>query len=597
MPDEPNQPERALRRQRAGAMPRRAWLAWTGGGCALAVCAALESYALPAAMDPDSKPTPLDAYGGLILNASGAPWQTPSGRFAVAAWGSRKLLVTPAGHPYWMRGVFDVDMATSQYAPGESYRKQILAKYGSEPVWARQSARRLRGWYFNCVAEYASSYMLPVALYGRAGNAERMPFMAMIRPSHYSLTNRRHYARAPVKDIVAGTDPAIYQGWRGDTAPDVYDPNFAAYAMGEARAMAVQLGHSKFLVGVATDDADDLYGFGPGPAPAVARTHPNLGWLVLVTNYEQQANPRLGVHYADPRLHAKFAFQQWLRRRYGTIAGLNRAWNARYSRFGSDGGWPHGRGWLDESGRSPWVGRDYRSLRTAAPGVRADLDRFLYLYARRYFQSVSTAVRRYFPGYLVFGPASLNSWNGLTREPILRAAGPWLDVLQASAATAEILDRTAEWTQGLPMVSWTGMAANADSDLFPFPHGSPGAPMLATQAARGQAYAHALAAEFQRATTSGAHPIAGTKFWAWADSWAEKMNWGLVSFRDNAYDGREAIRARGHDRWGFVTGGEIRDYGDCLGSIARANQVLDRRLAKEISAGPAANPRRAARPQ
>ena len=40
------------------------------------------------------------------------------------------------------------------------------------------------------------------------------------------------------------------------------------------------------------------------------------------------------------------------------------------------------------------------------------------------------------------------------------------------------------------------------------------------------------------------------------DKPAERANWGLVTPRDNAYDGKEAVEVRGKDRWGYCTGGE-----------------------------------------
>jgi len=521
------------------------------------------------------------AAGWLALSRNGWPEEAEP-RFRVVKTESRWLFSTPGGHPYWLCGVFNVDLSSSSFA------QLSLAKYGSEAVWARQAVRRLRNWGFNCLAEYASEYALPIPMYGRSGNPEFMPFMAMIRPAAFSLKNRWGYAPGSVKDLIAGTDPAVYTGWRAATTPDVFDPNFAAYARGEAADLAQHLGHSRFLLGVATDDADDLFGFGPGPDVAAARTHPHVGWLALVGAHEQRANPALQVAYTDPRVHTKLALQAWLVQRYGTIAALNRAWSSSYTSFGTDGGWPLGRGWLDESGRSPWLAA-WRGAgaepSSAAGALKNDLDAFLLLYAQAYFQAVTRAVRTSFPGYLVFGPATLNAWNGLTRAPILRAAGESLDILQANAASDLVLERTLAAAGDIPLVTWTGMAANADSDLHAFPDSSSGAACYTTQAERGAAYARAVLGEFERAR-AGAHPIVGTKFWGFADSWAEKMNWGLVSLRDNAYDGQEAVRAAGRDSWGFATGREERDYGDSITSIRAANARLLQKLSEELGSGP-----------
>ncbi len=498
-------------------------------------------------------------------------------RFRTFNAGSRWLLLDPADRPYWMLGVFNVDLSAVPFDGPHSQRTFSLAKYGNEERWARQAARRLRAWGFNCLAEYASEYALPIPLDGRAGNPERLPFMGMIRPAAFSLTNRWGFATAPVKDIVAATDPDVYRGWRGSTVPDVFDDNFGHYAHGEAAALAAKWGHSRYLVGITGDDADDLYGFGPGPELPAPRLHPHLGWLVLISNPMQWASSSLHVSYADPRLHSKFALQAQLRRKYGSMARLNQAWGSDYSGFGSDGGWPRGHGWLDESGRSPWLGKGER-LYGASAALLADLDEFLGAFAAQYFQTVAGAVHGAFPGYLAFGPATLNGWNGLTRTPILRAAGVALDVVQANAGSDELLRATVAATGDVPLVTWTGMTANPDSDLYEFPHAGAGAAQFATQGERGAAYAAAVAGECERAV-NGHCPVVGTKFWAFADSWPEKMNWGLVSLRDNAYDGLEAVQARGRNRWGYVTGGEPRNFGDCLSAITTANRAIAARLA------------------
>jgi hypothetical protein len=74
----------------------------------------------------------------------------------------------------------------------------------------------------------------------------------------------------------------------------------------------------------------------------------------------------------------------------------------------------------------------------------------------------------------------------------------------------------------------------------------------------------------------------GLKWWAWLDSWGEKSNWGLVSFLDNAYDGKEAIMAPGVDPWGYPTGKESANYGDFLDPVTNANQLIYQTLGKGL---------------
>lgn len=67
------------------------------------------------------------------------------------------------------------------------------------------------------------------------------------------------------------------------------------------------------------------------------------------------------------------------------------------------------------------------------------------------------------------------------------------------------------------------------------------------------------------------------------DNPAEGLNWGLLTRQDNAYDGKEAIRARGKDPWGFSTGGEERDYGDFLSAVRKTNSEILGRLSQELA--------------
>jgi len=84
-------------------------------------------------------------------------------------------------------------------------------------------------------------------------------------------------------------------------------------------------------------------------------------------------------------------------------------------------------------------------------------------------------------------------------------------------------------------------------------------------------------------SSTGVKVVVGTKFWAYTDDWGEKANWGLVSFLDNAYDGKEAIQARGKDQWGLPVGGEERDYGDFITTARHANVELMRQLSDELA--------------
>ncbi|KKK81866.1 hypothetical protein LCGC14_2809110, partial [marine sediment metagenome] len=137
-----------------------------------------------------------------------------------------------------------------------------------------------------------------------------------------------------------------------------------------------------------------------------------------------------------------------------------------------------------------------------------------------------------------------------------------------------------------PISPWTGFAANPDSSQYPYPDPHP--TWSTTQEERGQKY-NQFINTFFNATSGGAKPFIGIRWWAYTDSAAERVNWGLVSLLDNAYDGKEAIIAAGTDPWGYQTGGEDKDYGDFLSAVKQTNEAIYSSLLAEFSTGPPVN--------
>jgi uncharacterized repeat protein (TIGR01451 family) len=518
-----------------------------------------------------------DQYGGVMPGVAPA-----TGFFEVKQVGNRWLFVTPEGNGMWMTGVYAVTDSAAVDDLGSSGRDRIIAKYGGGPdwrhLWRLYSAKRLKNWGFNTLAEYQHWTTRPGTTFDP--NPEAMPYLHIIKPAFYCLDNRGGFAPGPVKDLIHGTDASYYDGWRNSQSPDFFDPNFEAYAeawmTNDDGLMNGNLG-SPWLLGIAMDDMDNIFGFGPGPEVEAGRLHPHLGWIALVTNFEQSTSPWV-PSYADRRVHTKYALRDFLAEKYGTVSALNASWGSSYTSFDSAGGWGPGTGLLDENGRHAWVGRWSDDLATASPGVRRDLDEFLYRYAKRYFSIMASKIRAYAPQHLVFGPPAFNGWGGLTRKEILRAAGEEVDVIQAAIGSQQVLELTARYVGNKPIVTWDTVFANPDSALWRYPNleGVPGwSPVALTQEERGQRYADKLRFLFDGVDTLGVHPVAGIKFWSWGDHWEEKANFGLVTFSDNAYDGQEAVINTGTDPFGWPTGGEERDYGDFLSAVVAANaQVM-----------------------
>jgi hypothetical protein len=546
-----------------------------------------------------------DRFGGIDL-----PVSKPSGFFRTGQIGSRWVLVTPQGHPSWMRAVYAVDWNDG----GEAARKALQMKYGGDPMgFGVHAVKRLRDWGFNTLGEYSSPYVLPVPTFLRPrGNAEQMPFIRFLNVSWYGSINQGHLAPAPFKTLLAGAvDGEVYHDWPGHI-PDVFDPNFEIYARNLAADLKTDsrdtvftektasggrpdpsLKDTPWVVGTTGDDSDYLFGFGPGPeAPSRDGVfHPHIGWVVAVTKPIQHENSQVGaafgdkrtVQYADPVVYAKQAWRDFLQRKYGTIRNLNSAWGADYTTFDSDGGWPSGKGLLDESGRHSWIGSDAVRLSNARRSVLADVNDFLELYAEQYFLVIHDAIKAATPNHLVFGPAVLDSHGGLTRPQILKAAGRHCDVIQIDLNTNrfDLMDQTYALT-GKPMIVWMGFKANPDSSV----HSSASLDLAAkTQEERGILYRQEVTRLFSFATRNGTFPIVGLDWWEYMDKPAEQANWGLVTPQDNAYDGKEAVEARGKDRWGYLTGGEDRNYGDFLSAVKNTNLMIEQQLTKALGEG------------
>ena len=546
----------------------------------------------------------LSRFGGLPISAA-----QPTGFFRVEKLANRWVLVDPEGHPFWMLSVDAVDWNLG----GKVGVEAAKAKYGENklgPKFGEHAANRLRSWGFNALGPYAATYALPVPMYGsREGCAVKMPFIRIIRPSYYSTVHSGNVLSEPVKVLISGAlDPRVYKGWPGHF-PDLFDPKYAEAAKryagelygGNERAHFTGNGamggtphpslvKEPWLLGTMTDESDTIFGFGPGPEmPTVdGKLHPHLGWIAAVTKPTQTENDAvaanygtpLKIEYRDPVVYTKVAWRDYLRQKYGEVSVLNRAWGSQYTTFDSDGGWPEGKGLMDESGRNPWIGADAERLSAAWPAVREDLDAFLGILAERYYQVTAGAVRAATPNQLVI--TSTNNHGGLIRRPILRAAGKYCDLIELTLAPElpEVASTTYTETRR-PLLGFVFYTANKDSyfssrprlTVFDFP----------TQENRSAAYRRELDFLYAFQASDGVHPVVGIELWDYMDKWAEQANSGLVTTLGNAYDGKEDVVSRGTDPWGYFTGGEERNYGDFISGVREANARVVERLRQDLS--------------
>ena len=507
--------------------------------------------------------------------------------------GNRWLWVAPDGNAFWMLGVYAVDVSESVDDRGSSYRARVIAKYGdADLTWGPQQNRRLKAWGFNALGEYANKWALPWTTvsdprWPEAGQPVKLPAIPFpLQGAWYSQTNLSNYATGPVKEIYWALGNH-FTGYRGQF-PDIFDPNFDRWvARRVASAEYAQAAASPWVLGFSSDDTDYLTGFGPGPDfHSGGHTHPHLGYVTLLTPPMQSANPRRNVTYSDPKVYIKYALRDFLQARYGTVAALNSAWSSTYTTFDSDGGWPTGRGLLDENGKGAWVGTDATRLSNTNTAVRRDLDDFLYEIAKQYFAIYRTRIKQAYPHVLYLGPTTIGGWGAPPRRQILKAAGQYLDVIRTTYNGDQArLDFMAHYAGDKPIMTWLGAVANPDSALFRYPNGGQSDTFL-SQADRGAYYQRSLTAQLNAtAGPTGAQPFIGIQWWEFHDNWGEKSNWGLVTLSDNAYDGKEARVAQGPDTWGFRAGNEQRDYSDFISRARQGNLAVIAGLCEELQAG------------
>jgi hypothetical protein len=522
----------------------------------------------------------LDMYGG------STSLQCPSGpkaTFYTQKIGNRWVFCDPLGNVFWMKAVYVLDSTDG----GNTYNSIISNKY-TAGAWPQQTLTRLKSWGFNTVGPYAGlggHNMLPVSTYGSQANPVKMPFLRQIELSNWCLPQ--------TKNIYSESNPVVYSS--NNQFPDVYDPawiacvNTVATNSGDPSLFGNNLSqNANYMIGTWIGDTDYLAGFNRGPAtPGGAAPH--LGWIAATTN----PAPGGSTNYT------KQAWQNYIQKKYSTIAALNTAWGSNYTSFASAGGWPKkttkGSGLLDEDGSSAWMGNGSADIVGANANAKADMDNFLELLAEQYYKTATNAIRTAFPNNLVFGSGALNAQ---TYPQILQAAGKYLDVIEIWAepvfqANSSVLG-SAYNLSGKPLEIWTTLTSQGETSANGGTAWGTGPCTgdydFCTQALRGAGYQSLINTYLNTKGSDGTFPIIGLDWWEYTDkvTGGENMNFGLVSSRDNAYDGIEDHSGNQpclpeNVTAGFNCGGEPGNYGNFIGPVTTANTSVYSMLASQIN--------------
>jgi hypothetical protein len=105
-----------------------------------------------------------------------------------------------------------------------------------------------------------------------------------------------------------------------------------------------------------------------------------------------------------------------------------------------------------------------------------------------------------------------------------------------------------------------------------------------TQATRGVNIAKVLNMGVNFQASDGTYPVVGNNFWAMYDQPGERTGWGILSYNDNPYDGRD-YRVTQPDPYtpGRTTLTEDRVYGDAITPIKNAHTAQFETLQKQFA--------------
>jgi len=507
-----------------------------------------------------------DTYGGLTAAPA---TKIATGYFHMEKQSGRWKLASPMGNNFYLLSVFNANEAFIE--PGIMQKRYNNDK----ELWATHRGERMLSWGFNTLGEYTCQRGLPVGTWGgKSGNPVKLPFILFLSVSADSIYHTSDIGLAePIKQIINGIPSSTYNcatEYCGEGVMDVFDPKWAQGYAGEIalqnKAVTGGFGTVPWIVGITTEDADffwPLKGTGSGPDP-----YPNTAWFVAVTNFQQAG-------FKDTKVYSKYAWVAYLQQEYGTIAKLNAAWGSNYTAFGDSGGFGVGTGVLDEDGRhTKWMGDPY-ILKGETAALQADMNEFLYQYVYQMESVAVKAIRSYDKNHMIFAPSALGGVGviGIRPQVLQALADAGVDALAisyspASPQNVSIVTQAYDLT-GKPTIIWYGITANQNSYWHGYPSYGSDYP---TQETRGLHYNSDLSVLYNAKATNSDHPILGIDFWSLTDSGpGEYTNWGLMSNRDNSYDGKAAVVAPGTDQWGFPTGGEDRNYGDFLDEVTQTN--------------------------
>jgi hypothetical protein len=544
-------------------------------------------------------------YGGGFQGSADLPDNMPSGTltpaprnftgYRLGKVGKRWVFVDPLAKVMLLRGLYKVSYDQVHRIGGGQQAGRILinninTKYAGAGIgWDAATATRLKMFHYNSTGS-ASRYL------GGSGIA----FQAQYNTGLYTLSGGFGVLREAVKDILKdGVKQNLpgQDGWVGRTLIDCFDPKFKQYIDHPDPNGWGGIGPNAAVLFFQADDGDYMYAFGSGHPDETGATPHDKGWGPHGGMIALIGKPNITGPTTDPRggtqrwtvdtvNHTKAALISALTAKYGTIDALNAAWNTGgyYTTFGSAGGWGVGTGLTDEDGFRPrtWFGsggaafyqhvagqNDYFNSMRWNPNAKIDLDLFLGKMMEAYLRPFAERLQIRWPGALFIGHTGAGARLGMNRKPVLEALGKWCHLIRGfDHAAPESTNRLVRRYAGrdIPMVSALYFPNNDDGSMYYIKRGD------GTQATRGANIAKLLNIGMNYREEDGTYPVVGNNFWAMYDQPGEGTGWGIFSYNDNPYDGRD-YRVAQPDPYtaGRTTLTEDRVYGDAITPIKNAH--------------------------
>ncbi len=356
------------------------------------------------------------------------------------------------------------------YAPYGRVTKKL---YGSEEKWAEVATRRLLSWNFNLLG---------------AGHSASARYRGLAHTEFLSMGS-----------IFAGFDPLVEKvHWTG--FPNVFSPAWPKWCDKRAREMCLPKRDDPWLFGYFLDNELEWWGKGHRP------------WSL--------ADEAAKLPADNP---AKQAWINLLRRKYRTVARLNKAWGSNFKSW-------------DQMLRLTEIDGPNTDR------VHADKYEFVALVAEKYFSECAKAIRRYDPNHMILGCR----FAGDAPPGVWEAAGRWCDIVTFNYYGRVDVDRELpvgepeRWTEyyrkcrrPLMITEWSFPAL--DSGL-PCQHGA--GMRVAIQQQRARCYE-----VYQRMIFSLPFMV-GSDFFMWVDepalgissTFPEDTNYGLVNEQDQPYE-------------------------------------------------------------